>query len=59
MRKIECVLETGYVGGTRKGVIEVEDDATDSEIDEAVNDWAHKYLSWGWSEAPADAEVTD
>lgn len=58
MRKIECVLETGYVGGTRKAVIEVEDDATDDEIDEAVRDWALNYVSWGWSDAPAGAEIT-
>lgn len=40
-------------------MIEVEDNASDDEIDEAVSDWVHNYVSWGWSDAPADADVTD
>lgn len=45
-----------YVGGTRKGVIEFDDDATDDEIEEAVRDWAMNYVSWSWTDAPAEAK---
>lgn len=50
MRKIHCVLETGFVGTKREGVIEVEDDATEEDIEAAVQEWALNFVSWGWSE---------
>lgn len=50
MRIIEWVLETGYVGGTHKGTLEVDDDADEEEIDEAVRDAAFDRISWSWTE---------
>lgn len=54
MRIIEWHLETGFVGGIRKGEIEVDDDADDEEIDELVQDEALNRISWGWTEKPKD-----
>lgn len=59
MRKIEITCETCFVGGTLTAVIEVEDDATDKDIDEAVMNVIGNWVSWGWNDAPANAEVTD
>ncbi len=59
MRKIEINAEVSSVSGVRlHEVIEVDDNATDAEIDEAVNEIVYNWVSWGWSDAPADAEVT-
>ena len=48
MKTIYCHLSIGY--GSREDEIEVEDDATEDEIQEAVKDWAMEYVEWGWSE---------
>lgn len=59
MRKIEINAEVSSAHGVRLNeVIEVEDDATDEQIDEAVNEVVYNWVSWGWSDAEADAKVT-
>ena len=58
MRKIAIHMETGMVGGDREAVIEVEDGATEEDIDAAVREVVFEWVQWGWSDAPADAEVT-
>lgn len=50
MRKIRWSLETDAVGVRWEGEVEVEDDATEEEIDEIVKTEAFNYISWGWSE---------
>jgi hypothetical protein len=55
MRTIKWVLDTGFATCRHEGEIEVEDDATDDEIQEAVNDviWNHLSLSW-WDKAEGE-----
>lgn len=50
MRIIDWSVETGQSGGTQSGTIEVEDDATDEQIDSAVGEEVFNIISWGWSE---------
>ncbi len=49
MKTIHWYLNIGYAGAEHTGTIEVEDDATDEEIEEAVNDVANNYIDIGWS----------
>lgn len=50
MRRIKVSLSIGYLATTQKDVIEVEDAATEDEIDETVQDWVQNYISVSWSE---------
>ena len=50
MRTIEWSVEMNIQGANVKGTIEVEDGATEEEIDEAVKDVVFNYVSWGWHE---------
>jgi len=50
MRIIEWLLETGYAGVIHEGEIEVEDNATDDEIDAMVREEAFDCIEWGWCE---------
>ena len=54
MRKIQVCIETGYVGGTYEDEFEVEDNTTDSEIDEMAWELVSEYISVSWRE---DREV--
>lgn len=49
MKTIEWHLETGMQGGDYDGEIEVEDTATDAEIDAMVREEVFNIVSWGWS----------
>lgn len=40
----------GFVGTERQGEIEVEDDATDDVVEEAVKDAVFNHFEWGWDE---------
>ena len=53
MKTIYCNLSIGY--GSREDEIEVEDDATEDEIQEVVKEWAMNYVEWGWSETKPSA----
>ncbi len=47
MRKIRYDLDIGYPGCNDEGVMEVEDNMTDAEIDDMVNDMAAEHgNSW-------------
>jgi hypothetical protein len=50
MRTIEWHLETSMQGAEWSGEIEVEDGATDAEIDSEVREEVFNIISWGWSE---------
>lgn len=45
---IEWSVETGFAGETYKGEIEVDDNATDEEIDELVREEVFNVIEWGW-----------
>lgn len=49
MKTIQWAVEMGMQGCERSGEIEVEDDATEAEIDAMVRDEVFNYVSWGWS----------
>lgn len=51
MRTIKWHLETGMVGADREGEIEVEDSATDDEIEAAVREDMWNGLSLTWEES--------
>jgi hypothetical protein len=50
MRIIEWNLETSMQGADWSGEIEVDDDATDTQIDELVREEVFNIVSWGWTE---------
>lgn len=50
MRTIKCTVETGFANAIHEFEVEVEDNATDSEIDEIVWEEACNYISIGWAE---------
>lgn len=55
MQTIVWVCETSKVGGDFSGEFEIEDDATDEEIDQIVREEVANYVSWGWSRKGEDA----
>lgn len=48
MKKIEWEMGIGFAGAMRYGEIEVYDDATDEEIEEAVWEEVMSYVDYGW-----------
>lgn len=59
MRKIEINAEVSSAHGVRlHEIIEVADEATDDEIRAEVDEIVFEWVSWGWTDAPADAEAT-
>jgi hypothetical protein len=50
VRIIKWWLETGKQGGAESGEIEVEDNATEKEIDLLVREEVFNIVSWGWSD---------
>lgn len=50
MKIIEWHLSTGMQGCDRSGEIEVEDTATEEEIDHLVREEAFNFIEWGWNE---------
>jgi hypothetical protein len=50
MREIKWTLDTGFAGANHEGVIEVEDNATEEEIDEEVKEVALEHVEWYWTE---------
>lgn len=45
---IEWHCETGFANCGIEDTVEVDDDATDEEIDEIVQEEVFNYISWGW-----------
>ncbi len=50
MRKIKLWIETGIVGGDFETIIEVDDDATEEEIEEEASLFLAEHISYGWDE---------
>lgn len=50
MRKIKWLVETGFAGCEHAGEFEVDDDATEEEIDDMVRDEMFNHISWSWVE---------
>ncbi len=53
MKKIKVYLTIGLATCRHDDVIEVEDDATQEDIDQAVHEWAHNYIDFGGELADA------
>jgi hypothetical protein len=51
MKKIKWHVETTVHGSRCQGETEVEDNATDDEIDEQVREEVFNVVSWGWEPA--------
>lgn len=45
---IKWALETGFAGGIHEGEIEVDDNASDEEIEELVRNEAFNEIDWSW-----------
>lgn len=50
MRKFMVWLNTGYVGCNIEELVELPDDSTDDEIEEACKDEAFQSIDWGYVE---------
>ena len=50
MRKIKLWVKTGFVGADYEEIIEVDDDATDEEIDEEARMFLFDNISYGYQE---------
>lgn len=50
MRTIKWTIDTGFVGARHKGSFEVEDDATDEEIDEMIREEVWNCIEFSWTE---------
>lgn len=49
--KIKIHVSIGLVGCRREATIDVEDDATEDEIDEIAQEAMFEMISWGWCRA--------
>ncbi len=49
MKTIHVHLSIGFPTASREDELEVEDDATEDEIEEVVREWANNYIEFGWS----------
>ena len=48
MKTVYVTLSIGLSNAERADEIEVEDDATEEQIEEAAREWAHNYIEIGW-----------
>jgi hypothetical protein len=48
VQKINVTLTIGYPCAKHEDVLEVEDDATDEDINQEVADWANNYIEYYW-----------
>ena len=46
--KVKIWSKFGLVGCEREEVIEVDDNATDEEIEQEWQEWAYQYMDGGW-----------
>ena len=51
MRKFIASIATSKVGSQCDAEFEVDDDATEEQIEEAARDAAFEYIDWWWEEA--------
>ena len=54
MRKFKGYISTGTLGGTRKFDFEVEDDATEEEIQDVAWEDAQNYIEFGYEEVTGE-----
>lgn len=47
----------GLVGCKRQEIIDVDDDATDEEIDEIAKDWLFSSVEWSWKKVENKSDV--
>lgn len=50
---VNWYLEIGMQGCDRSGEVEVDDDATDADIEAAVREEVFNFISWGWEKKKA------
>ena len=50
MRKIKAYLDTGFAGCRIEEEFEVEDDATQQQIEEEAREAVFNSIDWGWHE---------
>ena len=50
MRKIKAYLETGFAGCRIEEEFEVENDATQEQIEEEAREAVFNSIDWGWHE---------
>lgn len=60
MRTIKWHLDIGLANGDREDEVEVEDNATDEQIDAIVREEVFNFIEWSWTEErrlpPAEKE---
>ena len=57
MRVIAWEIDTGFAGGIHEGEFEVDDDATDAEIDEMVQQELWNLIEYSWREVKDDTSA--
>ncbi len=57
MKKIEVSVSTNYIQCKDTTVIEVEDDATEEEINESALDAIFELIEYSWQEVVEDNEL--
>lgn len=50
MRKVKAYLDTGFAGCRIEEEFEVEDDATQEQIEEEAREAVFNSIDWGWHE---------
>lgn len=50
MKKIKVTIDTGFCGENHEVVIDVEDDATEDEIDKYAEELVWEYINVFWKE---------
>lgn len=50
MKKIKFMMNSGFVGTDRSDIFEFEDDATDEEIEGALQEWVLSYIDCAFCE---------
>ncbi len=50
MKKIKVSVSTGYTGSKREDEFEIEDDATEEEINEVALEVMFQLIDFGWME---------
>lgn len=50
MRKIKAYLDTGFAGCRIEEEFEIEDDATQEQIEEEAREAVFNSIDWGWHE---------
>lgn len=56
MRKFKVIIETGIAGGAHEDVFEVEDDATQKEIEDEAKEVFFNYCNYSFHEMNDDEE---